>query len=332
MEEQKKQEFAPEKSKSAHQELHCSNCSSVLVEGQQFCSECGASVNSECAPCPVCNEISNTSYCNTCGSFKNGYICKNCSNLAYTEFCPHCGEANGQIALQMVQIAELQVNHPPTIMAEEEANQYIAELEASMSAEKKAFEKKLRQRAILEKERNYFNEREEKIEKSKNYVRKVNLLNKEDLAKINQIIKSIDRSLGLDQIKSELKEERDRELQLQQKNLEIEDEKHRELNAINGIWTNSRNSVSIVIKLSNNNGVLEGQAKLIEGTHERIDKMQGTLKGNSIHLYTVSMRVIHIGLFWRPIPVNISGELDPNGRIIRAYVKSNEFWQDCFFK
>ena len=170
--------------------LKCSRCQSRLESECIYCPDCGSKVNNELISCKACGALNNAEdYCFDCGSVIKSKICSKCNTETYGDFCESCGNAVsdlGQIFLQnSAKIKE------PESLSKEEANDILNSFQARLTPETKRMQEKMRQRIILQREREIFQEREERI---KNYhssgIKKVELIQTEEFKKIREQMKT----------------------------------------------------------------------------------------------------------------------------------------------
>ncbi|HOP31383.1 MAG TPA: hypothetical protein PKZ64_17560 [Spirochaetota bacterium] len=315
----------------------CRSCSHINDAEAMFCEECGAGFDSIEKPCPVCGEMNSGVYCVFCGSNTAGFTCVKCNTLQYTDFCLNCGTPLSDMAREMEkeneEPAELQV------MSEQEAHAIIQELNDSLTPEmQKEFEKK-RQRLILLKEREYFDEREKRIEdyKSSRGI-KVKMLSAEDM---EQVKKTVERLRGFVAEESErvdevvkVREETARKEEEERQRLEKE-RREREIynNRIAGIWISTDPRWIETMKLTLSGNSLTGSSHWKTwggGYRECVFTLAGKWDGNNFQFHSTQIRNIsgESGHF------SFCGTVNASGTVLNGYFidNSKERKQQIFVK
>jgi len=171
----------------------CNSCNNLNEQESKFCAECGTAFEESEKECPQCGELISGIYCDFCGANTEGYICPRCNTRHYTDFCSDCGMVlNNEAAQLLTEESKAAVENTQELPEEKTVQivSAIAQLEknSAFEQEQKRIAKdqeKMRQRIILLRERNYFNEREERIAKMYNQI-PVSNMKKEDLSKVKQ--------------------------------------------------------------------------------------------------------------------------------------------------
>lgn len=290
----------------------CSKCGYLNDISSHYCTECGSQLKIKAKECPVCGEVVHGNYCEFCGANVDGYFCKKCGKQQYHEFCPDCGEPLGQLAFNLVQ--DDKGDNQVREMSTSEAEFIIKDLHNSVSPEiAKELEKK-RQRIILLRERQYFQEREKRIEEfySKG-IRKVKTKSHDEMKELKK---------SLDNLKKYINDEQ----QLKER------KKSEYIKRVDGVWLATSGGYYGLMKLHTDGSRVNGSAYFKTICVERVDTVAGTWDGNSIYIKTVSIKTIWIAPFFYNVPVKYSARVNESGDTMSGYMDSAEYWQEIFIK
>ncbi len=311
----------------------CHSCSHVNDAGALFCEECGAGFDNAGKPCPVCGEINSGVYCSFCGANTEGVLCGVCSTMQYSDFCSNCGAPVSGMAREMER--GLEAAAEMSVMSQQEADAIINEINGSLSADmQKEYERK-RQRLILLKEREYFDEREKRIEdyRSSRGI-KVKMLSAEEM---EQVKKTVERLRGFVAQESERVDEvvKVREESARREEEERQRRREREIynNRVAGLWVSTDPRWIETMKLTISGSSLSGNShwKAFDGTpRECVFTLSGKWDGNNFQFQSTRVRNIsgESGHF------SFCGTVNASGTVINGYFidNSKERKQQIFVK
>lgn len=329
MEEKFQQQEQPDKEKNKKsQSLTCRECGYENEPESLFCEDCGSNFNQKSRECPICGELNNGVYCEFCGINIEGCTCQNCKTLQYSSFCSECGEPLNEMAQSF--LAESSVTAHMAEMTEQEAFVIMKELNDCLTPQMLKEQENKRQRIILLREREYFNEREKRIDEFySSQKKKVKTINPQEMEILK---KSIERLKGF------VKEEKarvDEEIRIQDER-RAEDAKKREKeryqDRASGVWIATSGQISAIMKINTNGSSISGIIHMTGLVSERIDTFKGSWDRNSISIKTVSMRTIWSLPEWCPVPVKYIATVNNNGELMNGYMDSAEYWQEIFIK
>lgn len=307
-------------------EFKCASCSSNLEKDDAFCPECGTKVVQEITICRVCSTENNSQdFCSDCGANLKPHICTSCNTESFEDFCESCGTAISELGQSFVQNTKTLIQ--PQVMSSEEADIILKSLQAQLTPETKKMQEKMRQRIILQREREFSQEREERIQNYKTSgLKKVQTIQTEELKKIQSQMKTFS---GYIKRKVEEKEAEERRIEEAQK---AEEARIRMLNRVNGLWvsTVARTSITLdLIEVSNSN---VGKMYLVSSVHETIDILKVNWNGNNIEFYTTKTFIKWISPEAYRVNAHFSGRVSEDGEMMTGYMSSAENWQEVFIK
>jgi len=331
--------------------IQCS-CGHENEPGALFCENCGTGSDQPKRECPFCGELNSGIYCELCGANIEGVICKQCNTLQHFAFCSGCGEPMSDIALELVKSSTESIT--VTEMSEQKVLSIMAELHDSLTPQMQKEQEKKRQRIILLSEREYFNEREKRIEEyySRDNYRVINI-NPEDMKEIKKLInrlkgfaasenKRVDevikerenraRAEAQARIESQAKLEAQARAKEQSRAEEQRLRKERYQDRISGIWVATSRYFNAVMKIqlkgSSVSGIIHSKTPPIE----RIDTFIGNWDNYKIFIKTESMKTISIRKGWINVPLTFSALVNNSGDTMNGYIASAGYWQEVFIK
>ena len=215
-------------------------------------------------------------------------------------------------------------------MTEADAALIIHELNNCLTPVMQKEQEKKRQRIILLREREYFNEREKRIEEFyPSGIIKVKTIKPEEMKLLK---KSVEKLRGY--IKAEkdrineiiqVQEEKERMAKEKQKN---EQYKRR----VEGVWITTSGRVSGIMKINLNGTSVRGNIHWIQPELERVDSLCGSWDGNVFMVRTINMRTIWIRPNYYNVPVKYLASVNQNSDTMNGYMESAEYWQEIFIK
>jgi hypothetical protein len=311
----------------------CPTCQFKLESEDIFCPECGTRTQEEEIECRVCgtNNLSNE-FCSDCGSNIIPKICSNCNTETYGDFCESCGVAVsdlGQIFLQnSAKIKE------PESLSKEEANDILNSFQARLTPETKRMQEKMRQRIILQREREIFQEREERI---KNYhssgIKKIDVIQTEEFKKIREQMKTFSGYIKRKVEEKEAEEERERQrLQKIEEATRAEEARLRMMNRVNGLWVSTLARGLITLEIVNGALRVSGKKTSSNYIYESIDIIHVNWNGSNIEFYTIKTYIKWIAPGWELVNTHFNGRVSEDGEMMTGYMSSAENWQEVFIK
>ena len=141
--------------------VECKSCGKHDTQGTQFCSECGALFEERTFQCQDCGTSSTGRYCSECGSDLVPKACSSCGALGTSEFCAQCGTPRSNV-LELLEQQFFDAQSAST-MTEAEAEEIERTFSRLNTSAHDALLRTLRDREILRRERNYAQEREQRI-------------------------------------------------------------------------------------------------------------------------------------------------------------------------
>jgi predicted amidophosphoribosyltransferase len=247
MEEQNFQSRYEKKQNNLGQNI-CPSCSTNLDLSDSFCPECGTKVNNEVTVCRICGSVCDGIFCDNCGASQVSKQCGKCNTVTLGDFCEVCGEPLTEIALQFLENRETEGEME--VLSPKEAEEILKDMESLLNPEVKRMQEKMRQRIILEREREYFNQREEKIQAYQSGNRpKIKGIEPEDLKKIQNQMKNFSGFLDR-QIQQKQEEEKELVRQKKEEQIRIAEEKRlKKANRVNGLWVSTLGDSIITLDL-----------------------------------------------------------------------------------
>ena len=153
------QEQIKQQEKKGSEIKHCKKCGATLSAEDKFCPECGEKIGGEEKTCRWCGFLTTKEICPECGKRVIPQICTKCGKETYFDVCEHCG----QILNAEMQMMVEKKTEPVKQMSEEDAKAILREFEEAENAEVEYFKKKMHEHEILLAEKNFFDEREKRI-------------------------------------------------------------------------------------------------------------------------------------------------------------------------
>lgn len=311
----------------------CPTCQFKLESEDIFCPECGTRTQEEEIECRVCgtNNLSNE-FCSDCGSNLTPKICSKCNTETFGDFCESCGIALsdlGQIFLQnSAKIKE------PESLSKEEANDILNNFQARLTPETKRMQEKMRQRIILQREREIFQDREERI---KNYnssgIKKIDVIQTEEFKKIREQMKTFSGYIKRKVEEKEAEEERERQrLQKIEEAKRAEEARIRRMNRINGLWVSTSSGCQITLDIIVGHYNTNGKLFYSHHLNESIDIIHVNWNGSNIEFYTIKTYIKWIAPGWELVNTHFNGRVSEDGEMMTGYMSSAENWQEVFIK
>jgi len=307
----------------------CRSCSHVNDVDAMFCEECGNGFESTEKACPVCGEMNSGVYCSFCGACIEGYTCGGCNSLQYSDFCANCGEPLTDMARDFT--LECESGFEAAEMSEQEAASILQELNTSLTPEILRESGKRRERIILLRERDYFNEREKRIEESKTDVgRKVKIITPDEMKIIKESIVRL-RESGIKEAERIEKDQLEAQ-RLEKEKTEAERIESEKIRGISGVWINTSGKFSGILKITVSGKNISGTLHWIQRELERIETVSGTIKNNRISIKTVRMKTVWILPGYHNVPFRYSAVLNNSGNQMNGYMNSAEYWSEIFIR
>jgi len=309
-------------------QLKCAQCGYINEPETRFCGDCGSNLENKTRECPVCAEIITGIYCEFCGANSDGYVCSKCNIIKYTDFCAECGEPLSETALNFISIDTEKIEIQE--MSEADAALIIKELNASLTPAMQKEQEKKRQRIILLREREYFNEREKRIEEFySSGLKKIKTIDPEEMKLLK---KSVERLRGY--VRAE-KERVDEEIRVREEKERIAEEKRKQaqyMRRIEGVWVMTSGSLSGIMKIYLNGSNVNGNIHFVDPGLERVDAINGTWNGNTFKMRTTSMRDIWKRRSSINAPVKYSATVNSCGDTMNGYMEAASSGQLIFIK
>lgn len=179
--------------------LKCERCGHLNDGDSHFCEQCGSNLKKVTKNCPVCGEPTIGEYCEFCGASIDGNKCPNCNTINYYDFCSQCGKPLTATAEELVFTNASEIPSKG-ILSDEEVEKVKMKIFSDLSEEMQKQIEKNRQRIILLKEREYFNDREKRIEQyySFSQMKKIKILNNAEIEKIKESVKRLENYINED--------------------------------------------------------------------------------------------------------------------------------------
>jgi len=296
-------------------QLKCAQCGYMNEPETRFCGDCGSNLDNKTRECPVCAEIITGIYCEFCGANSDGYTCSRCNIIQYTDFCAECGEPLSETARNFMSIdtEKIEIHE----MSETDAALIINELNVSLTPAMQKEQEKKRQRIILLREREYFNEREKRIEEFySSGLKKIKTIDPEEM---KQLKKSVERLRGY--VRAE-KERVDEEIR-------VREEQERYNRRFEGVWVSTSSWIEIM-KISLQGTVVSGNSHWQIANRECVYYLSGSWNSRSFSIQSTHIRQLrgNSGHFCFCGTVNEAGDTI-NGYFIDS---SQERTQQFFIK
>ena len=311
----------------------CTSCNTNLDLSDSFCPECGTKVSKETSICRICSTNCNADYCDNCGASQISKQCGKCSFESMGDFCESCGEPLTEMAFKFLENNE--TGEEIEILSPIEAEDILREMESLLSPEVKRMQEKMKQRIILLKESEYFNQREDRIKTYQSGNRpKIKVVEPEELKKIQNQMKNFSGFLER-QIKEKEEQERERELVRQKKEEEkvriAEEKRQKKANRVSGLWVSTLGDSQITLDLREAQSGL-GKAYINNIMMETIDILKVKWTGSKIEFHTTKIHVKWILPFLERVKIRFSGHVSEDGEMMTGFLSSAENWQEVFIK
>lgn len=314
------------KQQLAGKSTFCPSCSFGIDGDDIFCPECGAKVIQESIPCHVCGtENSSQEYCSDCGANLIPHFCTSCNTKSFGDFCESCGTPVSELGHSFLENTKTLVQ--PQSMSSAEADSILQSLQTRLSPETKRMQEKLRQRIILQREREFSKEREERIQNYKSKgLPKIQTIQTDEIRKIREQMKVFS---GYLQRKKEEKEAEERKIEEARR---AEEKRIWRMNRVNGLWVSTVARTSATLDLTNASATLSGKLYLFDLHYESIDVVQVTWNGNSIEFHSVKTHIKWISPNVQRVYAHFTGRVSEDGESMTGYMCSAENWQEVFIK
>ena len=311
----------------------CTFCNTNLELSDSFCPECGTKVSKEIPICRICSTNCDSDFCDNCGASQVSKQCGKCSFESMGDFCESCGEPLTEMAFKFLENKE--TGEEIEILSPTEAEDILREMESLLSPEVKRMQEKMKQRIILEKERNYFNQREDRIKTYQSGNRpKIKVVEPEELKKIQNQMKNFSGFLER-QIKEKQEQERERELVRQKKEEEkvriAEEKRQKKANRVSGLWVSTLGDSQITLDLREAQSGL-GKAYINNIMMETVDILKVKWTGSKIEFHTTKIHVKWILPILERVKIRFSGHVSEDGEMMTGFLSSAENWQEVFIK
>ena len=329
MEEQNFQSREDKKQNNLKQSI-CPSCSTNLDLSDSFCPECGTKVNNEATLCRICGSVCDGIFCDNCGASQVSKQCGKCNTETLGDFCEACGEPLTEIALQFLENSESEGEME--VLSPKEAEEILKDMESLLNPEVKRMQEKMRQRIILEREREYFNQREEKIQAYQSGNRpKIKSIESDDLKKIQNQMKNFSGFLDR-QIQQKQEEERELIRQKKEQQIRIAEEKRlKKANRVSGLWVSTLGDCIITLDLREAQSG-QGKAYINNLIMETVDILNVKWTGSKIEFHTTKIHVKWIMPIWERVKIRFTGHVSEDGEMMTGYLSSAEKWQEVFIK
>jgi hypothetical protein len=329
MDKQEKTQFQSIKKEEKSKQSNCSKCNTILEISDMYCSECGTKVNHEVSICRVCGSVSNGAFCENCCSNQIANSCKKCNTSSFEDFCELCGEPLTELAYQFLDKKESE--QIMEILSPKEAELILEEMDSLLRPDVKRIQEKMRQRVILGRERDYFQEREKRIQEYQSGSRpKIQVFQQEDFQKIQKQMKSFSGYLDR-QIQKKEEEEREIVVQKKEEARTVEEKRQKKANRVNGLWVSTSGKSQITLDLREaQSGV--GKAYVNDLAMETVDILKVNWTGSRIEFHTTKIHVKWILPLWERIKIRFTGHVSEDGEMMTGYVSSAEYWKEVFIK
>jgi ribosomal protein L32E len=305
----------------------CPSCQYKIEIDDVFCPECGLKTKQEEIECIVCSTINFFGeFCSDCGANLQPKNCPKCSTETYGDFCESCGVPVSTLGQSFLKNSATIREPEPLSMAE--ANEILKSFQNRLSPETKRMQEKMRQRIILQREREIFQEREERI---KNYhssgIKKVEVIQTEEFKKIREQMKTfsgyIKRKVEEKQAIDEVKK--------------AEESRLRMTNRVNGIWVLTTGNICITCEINNELTSTSGRLTVEDTSYEFLDIIKVNWDGNLL-TFNTDKRYVK----WHKSngilgSVYFNGRVSDDGESMMGYLKSGSVideksWQVIFIK
>ena len=195
-------------------------------------------------------------------------------------------------------------------------------------------QEKIRQRIILQREREIFLEREERI---KNYhssgIKKIDVIQTEDFKKIREQMKTFSGYIKRKVEEKEAEEERERQrLQKIEEAKRAEEARIRMMNRINGLWVSTSGRCQITLDILVGNSNINGKLLYSQHKCEAVDIIQVKWSGDTVELFLIKVFIKWIAPGWERENIHFTGRVSEDGEMMTSYISSAENWQEVFIK
>jgi hypothetical protein len=254
------------------QKIFCLTCNYNLETEDIYCPECGTKTKQEEIECRICNTVNfSDEFCSDCGSNLLPKSCPKCSTETYGDFCESCGVPISDLGQSFLQNSST-IREPETLSMAE-ANEILESFQTRLSPETKRMQEKMRQRIILQREREIFQEREERI---KNYhssgIKKIEVIQTEEFKKIREQMKTFSGYIKRKVEEKEAEEERERQrLQKIEEAKRAEEARLKRLNRVNGIWVSTIGNACVICEISHLSSTTSGRLTIENSNYEFLD-------------------------------------------------------------
>jgi hypothetical protein len=218
------------------------------------------------------------------------------------------------------------------VLSPKEAEEILKDMESLLNPEVKRMQEKMRQRIILEREREYFNQREEKIQAYQSGNRpKIKSIESDDLKKIQNQMKNFSGFLDR-QIQQKQEEERELIRQKKEQQIRIAEEKRlKKANRVSGLWVSTLGDCIITLDLREAQSG-QGKAYINNLIMETVDILNVKWTGSKIEFHTTKIHVKWIMPIWERVKIRFTGHVSEDGEMMTGYLSSAEKWQEVFIK
>ena len=311
----------------------CPSCQYKIESDEVFCPECGTKTKQEEIECSVCNTINLSSeFCSDCGANLQPKNCPKCSTETYGDFCESCGVPVSDLGQSFLQNSATIREPEPLSMAE--ANEILNNFQTRLTPETKRMQEKMRQRIILQREREIFQEREERI---KNYhssgIKKIEVIQTGEFKKIREQMKTFSGYIKrkVEEKKAEEERERQRLQKIEEAN-RAEEARIRMMNRVNGLWVSTSGRGQVTLEIINGTSSVSGKLFNLHRLSESLDIIQVNWNGKNIEFYTIKIFIKWIAPGWDRINFHFTGRVSDDGEKMTGYLSSAENWQEVFIK
>lgn len=339
MENQYKSESQSNQKIEEFKQLSCPNCSTKVDLSDNFCPDCGTKIFQDVTLCRICGADSKGSFCENCGANQISNSCKKCNAKSLEDFCESCGEPLTDVARGFLESQETE--EVTEILTPKEADGILREMESLLRPDLKRIQEKLRQRIILQRERDYFQEREKRIQQAASGSRpKIQVFQPEDFLKIQNQMKTFSGYLDRQILK---KEEEEREIVRQREAEEkkianqkeeariAEEKRQKKTNRVCGLWVSTSGECQITLDLREAQSGI-GKAYVSDIMMETVDLLKVKWTGSRIEFHTTKIHVKWILPIWKRVKIRFTGHVSEDGEMMTGYISSAEYWQEVFIK
>jgi hypothetical protein len=326
MKKQQDQQKNEIKQSQKKEQQFCPSCQYKIESDDVFCPECGTKTKQEEIECKVCNTINYSGeFCSDCGANLQPKNCPKCNTETYGDFCESCGTPVSELGQSFLENTKTLVQ--PQSMSSAEADSILQSLQTRLSPEIKRMQEKLRQRIILQREREFSQEREERIQNYKlKGLPKIQTIQSEEIRKIRYQMKVFS---GYLQRKKEEKEAEERKIEEARR---AEEKRIWVMNRVNGLWVSTSGKCQITLDIIDGTKNINGKLIYIDRLCESIDIIKLNWNGISIDFKTVKTFIKWCDPNWERVPIHFTGRVHEDGEMMTGYISSGENWQEVFIK